>query len=124
MAIRAVRGAVVLTADDADEMREAVIELLEEVQRRNGLSLDDFISILFTSTPDLRSAFPAAAARGVGFNQVPMTCALELDIVGALPRVVRLMAHVETERSRAEVEHVYLRGAQVLRQDLHSKEPQ
>ena len=118
MALRAVRGATQLRADDPAELVEAVVELVTEVLRRNGLSTDDLVSVLFTSTPDLRCEFPAAAARTLGIGDVPLLCASELDIAGALPRVVRLMAHVETLLTRREVQHVYLRGAEVLRQDL------
>lgn len=118
MALRAVRGATQLRADDPAELVEAVVELVTEVLRRNGLSTDDLVSVLFTSTPDLRCEFPAAAARTLGIGDVPLLCASELDIAGALPRVVRLMAHVETPLTRREVQHVYLRGAEVLRQDL------
>lgn len=118
MAVRAIRGATQLRADDKAEMAEAVVELLETIFERNGITTDDLISIVFTSTDDLRSEFPAAAARSLDLGDVPLICARELDIEGSLPRVVRLMAHVETPRSRAEISHVYLRGAEVLRRDL------
>lgn len=116
--IRALRGATQLQADDAAEMADAVVELMGELLARNGLTTDDLISVIFTSTPDLRSAFPAAAARTLGIGDVPLICAQELDVVDALPRVVRVMAHVGMERPRGEIVHVYLRGAEVLRQDL------
>jgi chorismate mutase len=116
--IRALRGATQLQADDAAEMADAVVELMGELMARNGLSTDDLISVIFTSTPDLRSAFPAAAARTLGIGDVPLLCAQELDVADALPRVVRVMAHVELDRPRGEIVHVYLRGAEVLRQDL------
>jgi chorismate mutase len=118
MAIRAVRGATQLQADDEAELVGAVVELVTEVLARNDLSTDDLVSVLFTSTPDLRCQFPAAAARTLGIGDVPLLCASELDIVGALPRVVRVMAHVESLLPRAQIQHVYLRGAEVLRQDL------
>ena len=113
MAIRAIRGATTLTADDAREMSEAVVELVTAMMQRN-----DLISILFTATPDLHSAFPAASARDLGLVDVPLICAQELDVTGALPRVVRVLMHTETPLARADVHHVYLRGAEVLRQDL------
>jgi chorismate mutase len=84
----------------------------------NGLGVEDFISIIFTSTDDLVSEFPAYAARQLGFSEVPLMCARELEITGSMPRVVRLMAHVETDLPRAEVTHVYLHGAANLRRDL------
>ena len=118
MALRAVRGATHLSADDADEMREAVVELLGELLARNALSTDDLISVLFTATPDLVSLFPASAARALNIADVPLICAQEIDVAGGMPRVVRVMAHVETPLARADVTHVFLRGTQALRVDL------
>jgi chorismate mutase len=118
MAVRAIRGATQLSADDRDEMLEAVVELVEHMLTANALTTDDLISMVFTSTPDLRCEFPAFAARGLGIGDVPLICASEIDVAGALPRVVRVMAHAETPLPRADVRHVYLRGAEVLRSDL------
>ncbi|WP_055563002.1 chorismate mutase [Streptomyces atriruber] len=118
MAVRAVRGAVQLERDEAGHMGEQVSALLTAVLERNGLTQDDLISIWFTATPDLRSDFPAAAARGLGIVDVPLICAQELDIEGALPRVVRLLAHIDTDRARSEVTHVYLGAAAALRKDI------
>lgn len=101
-------------------MHERVVELLGAVMEANGLSTDDFISVLFTATADLHSAFPAVAARALGFTDVPLICARELEIVGSLPRAVRLMAHVESDLTKAELRHVYLHGAVSLRPDLTS----
>jgi chorismate mutase len=116
--VRAMRGATQLSADDRDEMSEAVVELLQAMLARNGMSTDDLISMVFTSTPDLVCEFPAAAARALDIGDVPLICAQELNIDGALPRVVRVMAHAETDLPRADVTHVYLRGAEALRRDL------
>ncbi|NAZ83176.1 chorismate mutase [Kineococcus sp. R8] len=118
MSVRAIRGAVQVEADEREQVLDATRELVEEVIRANALSLDDFISVLFTSTHDLVSEFPAVAARELGMGDVPLMCARELEIDGSMPRVVRLMAHVETRLARAEVRHVYLRGAQALRRDI------
>jgi chorismate mutase len=107
-----------LQGDDAAEMAEAVSELVAEMLSRNGITAEALVSILFTSTPDLHSAFPAAAARSLGLQDVPLICAQELDVHGALPRVVRVLAHAEVDVPRAQIQHVYLRGAEVLRQDL------
>ncbi|MFJ8822264.1 chorismate mutase [Streptomyces sp. NPDC102467] len=118
MAVRAVRGAVQLEQDESGHMNEQVSELLTAVLERNRLSCDDLISIWFTATPDLHSDFPAAAARKLGITDVPLICAQELDIAGAMPRVVRILAHVETELPRSEVAHVYLGAAATLRKDI------
>ena len=85
---------------------------------RNGLTTDDVISVIFTATPDLTAEFPALAARKLGFHDVPLICATEIDVPGALPHVVRLMAHVDVDRPRQEIQHVYLRGAVALRVDI------
>lgn len=118
MAVRAVRGATQIDQDDRQELLDATTELLTAVLERNGLEPDDLISVVFTATPDLRSEFPAYAARQMGITDVPLLCASEIDVPGAMPRVLRLLAHVETDRPRADVRHVYLRGAAALRTDL------
>ncbi|WP_121258662.1 chorismate mutase [Nocardioides ferulae] len=118
MAVRAVRGATQLDDDVRDHMLERVAEMVTEVMTANGLEVDDFISVLFTATSDLHSEFPAYAARRLGFSDVPLMCARELEIDGSMPRVVRMMAHVETDLPRADITHVYLHGAAALRRDL------
>jgi chorismate mutase len=118
VAVRAVRGATQIDADDRDQILEATTELVSEVMARNELSTDDVISVIFTVTPDLTAEFPALAARKLGFHEVPLLCATEIGVPGALPRVIRLMAHIATDRSRSEVQHVYLRGATALRLDI------
>lgn len=118
MAVRAIRGATHLSADDAEEMREAVVELVRTMLERNNLGTHDLISVLFTATPDLVSVFPAGAARALDIGDVPLICAQEIDVRGAMPRVVRVMAHVECDLPRSAVVHVYLRGAEALRADL------
>ena len=118
MKLRAIRGATCLVQDYAQEMAEAVTELLSEILVRNDVSLDELVSIFFTATPDLHSAFPAAAARGIGLADVPLMCAQELDIAGAMEKVIRVMLHVQTDTPRSEIKHVYLRGAEALRKDI------
>ena len=118
MTLRGVRGATCLAADDAAEMNQAVGELLGEMMARNALTSDDLISVILTGTPDLTCAFPAAGARSIGLVDVPLLCAQEMDVVGALQRVVRVLMHVETDAPRSSIVHVYLRGAEVLRTDL------
>ncbi|MER7046198.1 MULTISPECIES: chorismate mutase [Streptomyces] len=118
MAVRAVRGAVQLERDDAGHMDERVGELLTAILERNSLAADDLISVWFTATPDLHSAFPAAAARGLGIVDVPLICAQEIDVAGALPRVVRILAHIESPLDRSEITHVYLGAAAALRKDI------
>jgi chorismate mutase len=99
-------------------MHEQVAELLTAILERNGIAVDDLISVWFTATPDLHSDFPAVAARKLGITDVPLICAQELDIAGAMPRVVRILAHVESGLSKGEISHVYLGAAAALRKDI------
>ena len=118
MSVRAIRGAIQVGADTREDVLEGSAELVTAVLERNRLSADDIISILFTATPDLTAEFPAYAARLLGLTDVPLMCASEIAVPGAMPRVLRLLAHVDTELDRADVRHVYLRGAAALRTDL------
>ncbi len=119
MAVRAVRGATQLEDDVREHMLDRVAEMVNDVMAANDLDVDDFISIIFTATSDLVSEFPAYAARRLGFSDVPLLCARELEISDSMPRVVRMMAHVETDLAKADVTHVYLHGAANLRRDLN-----
>jgi chorismate mutase len=116
--VRAIRGAVQVDANEREAIIEATAELVAEVMSRNELVTDDVISVLFTATPDLTAEFPALAARKAGFDDVPLLCTTEIDRPGSMPRVVRLMMHVETPKPRPEIRHVYLRGAKALRLDI------
>ncbi len=116
--VRAVRGATTVAADEPTLIREAVTELLESVLDDNDLAPNDIISAIFTTTPDLVSEFPAHAARLYGWTDIPLLCAQELPVPGALTRCIRVMVHCETRRARHEMRHVYLRDAVLLRVDL------
>jgi len=118
VAVRAIRGAVQVDANERAAILDATTELVTEVMTRNGLAPDNVISVVFTATPDLTAEFPALAARKIGFHDVPLLCATEIDVPRAMPQVVRLLMHVETDRPRAALEHVYLRGAAALRLDI------
>lgn len=118
MAVRAVRGAIQIDADDRELILAGASELVAAVLARNDIGPDQLISIIFTATPDLIAEFPAYAARLLGLTDVPLLCTTEIAVPGALPRVLRLLAHVESELERAQIRHVYLRGAAALRTDL------
>ncbi len=118
MAVRAVRGATQLDEDSREHMLARVAEMVTDVMSSNGLGVDDFISVIFTATSDLVAEFPAYAARRLGFGEVPLLCARELEIAGSLPRVVRMLAHIETDLPRGDITHCYLHGAAALRSDL------
>lgn len=117
-AVRAVRGATTVSADQPVLIREAVHEMLDALLDDNELVPADIISAVFTATPDLVSEFPAHAARLYGWTDIPLICAQELPVVGALPRCLRVMIHAETTRAKNEIRHVYLRDAILLRADL------
>lgn len=116
--VRAIRGATQLDVDEREHVLSATRELVSAVLEANWLTKDDVISIMFTATPDVHSEFPAVAARELGLGDVPLMCAQELAVAGAMPMVIRLMAHVNTALPRAQITHVYLRGATALRRDL------
>jgi chorismate mutase len=116
--VRAVRGATQVEANDRDAVIDGAAELVRAVLARNEIEPADLISVIFTATPDLTAEFPAYAARAMGITDVPLLCASEIDVAGAMPRVIRVLAHVESDRPRGEIRHVYLHGAAALRTDL------
>jgi chorismate mutase len=118
MTIRAIRGATTLDVDEREHLHERTNELVSAMLRENGLTTDALVSVFFTCTPDIHADFPAAAARSLGLGDVPLMCAVEMDVTGALGRVIRVMAHANLDTPRAEVTHVYLHGAVSLRTDL------
>lgn len=118
MAVRALRGAITVDVDEPEEIRRRTVDLLSTIFDRNGLSLDDVISILFTATEDLSSLPPAAGARGFGLIDVPLLCAQEMPTEGGLQRCIRLMLHIESDLEKSELRHVFLREATKLRPDL------
>lgn len=116
--VRALRGATTVDEDTVEQITGRVTELLLAMFERNGVDHDDVISVVFTATDDIHAMFPATAARGVGLGDVPLLCARELEIDGSVPRCIRILMHLTTERSRSELHHVYLEGARGLRDDL------
>lgn len=118
MTIRAIRGATNLEVDEREHLRERTVELVSTMLRENGLTSEDLISIFFTATPDVTSEFPAAAARALDLGDVPLMCAVEMDVQGSLGRVIRVMAHANLDIPRNEIKHVYLHEATSLRKDL------
>jgi len=121
MSVRGVRGATTVENDSPEEIHEATRELLQEILKLNGIdSFEEIVSIIFTTTPDLTSTFPAEAARGIGMSQVPLLCASEIAVEGKMPRCIRVMLHWNTEKPQVEIVHVYLREAKKLRPDVVS----
>jgi chorismate mutase len=117
-AVRGLRGATTVDADTAEQVNQRTQALLLRMLERNGVGKDDLISILFTATDDIRSVFPAAAARAIGFGDVPLICARELDVVGGARLCIRVLMHLMTDKPRDELHHIYLEGAKGLRDDL------
>jgi chorismate mutase len=118
MKVRAARGAIVVARDEPGAVLDATERLLATVLERNAVDRDDLISVLFTVTDDLRSAFPAEAARRMGLGRVPLMCAREIPVDGSMPSVIRLLAHFHSDRTLDDIAHVYLDGAESLRDDL------
>ncbi len=116
--VRALRGAITLETDARDQVIERTAHLIQTMLDRNGVSKSDLISIVFTATDDIRSEFPAAAAREIGISDIPLLCARELDVEGAVGRCIRVLMHLYTEKEPATLRHVYLEGAVPLRTDL------
>ncbi len=114
----AIRGATTFDVDEAPHVTERVVEMVTFMLERNNVAHDDVISLILTATNDLHSIFPAAAVRTIGWGDVPMMCAQELDIESGTPRCIRAMIHCDTDLSRPELRHVYLHGASNLRDDL------
>ena len=118
MRLRAARGAIRVPSDDGDALLGSTERLLLAVLQRNGIDPEDLVSIMFTATEDLRAAFPAEAARRMGLGRVPLMCAQEIPVEGSMPSVIRILVHFHSDQTLDEVEHVYLDGAESLRDDV------
>jgi len=121
MTVRGIRGATSVADDVPEQVLAATGELLTEVLRANGINeFEEIVSAIFTTTPDLTSSFPAEAARRLGMNHVPLLCACEIPVSGAMPRCIRVLLHVNTSKRQEEIVHVYLHDAKQLRPDVSS----
>lgn len=116
--LRALRGATTVERDTRDEVVEATTELLAALIERNAVDPEDIVSVVFTATQDINSEYPAVAARALGLSDVPLLCAAEMAVEGAMPRCIRVLLHLATGAAPAELRHVYLRDARSLRSDL------
>ena len=115
----AIRGAAQAAANDEESILAATRELVTELMQRNGLRPENFVSVIFTATDDLNAQFPAVAARELGFGEIPLLCNREMQVPGAMERVIRLLAHYHAPEDH-EPEHVYQGETKKLRADLHS----
>lgn len=121
MMTRGVRGATTVEVNSAEAILQATEELLTTMMKANELDEESVASAFFTVTQDLNAEFPALAARQMGWDDVALLCGHEMNKPGALPMCLRILIHVNTERARSEIRHVYLRGARVLRPDIESQ---
>ncbi|MGE5703471.1 MAG: chorismate mutase [Clostridia bacterium] len=122
MAVRGIRGAITVDSNTVDEIVDATKQLIEEIVAKNELKPEDIASVIFTTTEDLNAVFPARGARDfAGWEYVPLMCAQEIPVPGSLPKCIRLMMHVNTEKSGKEIHHVFLRDAVKLRPDLTNR---
>ena len=120
--VRGIRGAITVESNDAEEIRTATQELLQIILSENQLCTEDLVSAIFTVTSDLNADFPASSARGIGWQLVPLLCATEIPVPGALPRCIRVLLHANTTRNQKEIRHIFLRNAVYLRKDLVDSE--
>ena len=116
--MRAARGAIRVERDEAEVVLSATERLLSAMLERNGVGPDELVSAFFTVTQDLRAVFPAEAARRMGLGRVPLLCAQEIPVEGSMPMVVRVLVHFHSDLGQGEIVHVYLDGAESLRDDL------
>src|SRR5512142_104260 len=114
--MRGIRGATQVSANTVEAMEDAVVEMCREISARNGVDPSAIVWAIFTVTHDLDADFPARSARMGGWGGVPMICSQEIPVPGSMPRVIRVLIHVDSDGAR---NHVYLRGAEALRPDLH-----
>jgi chorismate mutase len=117
MRLFALRGAISVDRNESQAILDATTELMRALMERNGLGPENVVSCIFTVTDELDAAFPAAAARSIGFEAVPLLCAREIAVDGSLPRVIRVLIHYYAPEGHVS-QHVYLREASALREDL------
>ena len=118
MGCRGIRGAITVAANDADAIVAATRKLLARIVALNGVQVEDVVSVVFSATPDLNAAYPARAAREMGWGNTPLMCVQEMAVTGSLPRCVRVLVQWNTDRRAERIQHVYLGEARVLRPDL------
>jgi len=119
--VRAIRGAITVEENNYCEIIDATKEILEEIVNKNDLNQDDIISVIFSVTKDLDAAFPAVAARQLGWTDVALMCTNEIQVPGSLEKCIRALVHINSDKNKNEIKHIYLKGARALRTDLESE---
>ena len=117
-AVRGIRGAITVERNTAEDISRATIELLTKTVEANEVNTEDIASVFLTVTPDLNAEFPARAARRMGWRLVPLLCAREIDVPGGMPKLIRVLMHINTTKTQAEIRHQYLGEAAAIRADL------
>jgi chorismate mutase len=121
MSVRGIRGATSVDVNESAKILEATRELLEEICRINDITdYTEIVSAIFTTSPDINACFPAEAARSMGMNHVPLLCASEINVQGAMQKCIRILLHVNTDKKQTDMKHIYLREAKRLRPDMTS----
>jgi chorismate mutase len=120
MSVRAIRGAITVENNDATQIISSTADLLNKIVKRNNINVDDIISVFFTTTNELDAAYPAIAARQIGWTSIALMCSNEMHVPGSLEKCIRVLIHINSDKSNSELKHVYLEGAEVLRPDLKS----
>lgn len=118
MLVRGIRGAITVDSNTKKEIIEKTKKLLISLKRENNFIIEDIVSIFFSVTPDLNAAFPAQAARELGWDRVPLFDMQEINVPGSLPKCIRILIQINCQKSQTEIKHCYLRGAEILRKDL------
>jgi len=118
MLVRGIRGAITVNNNTKEEIIKFTKELLITLQKENDFKIKDIVSVFFSVTPDLNAAFPAQAARELGWDKVPLFDIQEIDVPGSLPRCIRILIQINCSKNQTEIKHCYLRGARILRKDL------
>jgi len=121
MLVRGIRGAITAESNTKEEIIKRTKELLTALNEENNFKIEEIVSIFFSVTSDLNTAFPAQAARELGWKQVPLFDMQEIDVLGSLPRCIRVLIQINCQKSQTETKHCYLRGAKILRKDLFKK---
>ncbi len=115
MPIRGIRGATTVANNKKEEIVAVTRELLSEIEKKNQFKIEEIASVIFSSTKDLNAEFPAVAARELGWNDTPLLCTREIDVPGSLPKCIRILLLVNSDKKQNEVKHIYLREAVNLR---------
>jgi len=118
MLVRGIRGAITVNSNTKEEIIEITKELLITLQRENNFKIEDIVSVFFSATSDLNAAFPAQAARELGWDRVPLFDMQEIEVPGSLPKCIRMLIQINCQKSQTEIKHCYLRKAKILRKDL------